>query len=760
MSRRSKETLAVQLFPFLAVLVCTMGALIFLLLVTTREIRQRVVAFAAFQEAELQEAENQKKALVIEEPEPAVPPVAPAVQIPVEIEEPVTPAVDGYELALAERERELERMRAQWRLRVSELEKELEQRRTAITQRQTRLDGTLESSALLESEIKKLEEQLGLLAGESAAAMLNKDEAERLTIEQQIAELKKRLRAAQVADATDDNDKFQVVPFDPQTGTSRRPIFLECSAAGIRFLPENILINARDMEGFTTRANPLAAGTGALVNYWSAWNQKQRNPRSEPEPYIMLIVRPDGIYSYYVAMRMLEPIRTSHGYELIDESTALKLPEVDQGAKTACQTAVDRLLEQRESIALSAVNSGAGGSVFGGTPGRRAGGLGQGFGPDGSNPSDGSTPRRATGGGFTMDDVTGGDSEVGSRSWERVENFQGRPRTKRRGGNPLSPLEETPEGYSASNQYGRNPGQGTAQQPKHTADGETVQARRPDQQPGENGQGSSEGSQPADGTTGPASTSQAYGTDNLEPDMPIGQRPGRKPGRSSSSSAEGEDGESDSGDAETTDGGSPQKQPNSRSKSQSGDPNSPSLLSDDSAAPRRFSHDPKSATRLARTGEKPNRMNSDPDKPLEPEMLAGRRWGLCEPGASIGYEREVRVDVSNDKLVIAEKHAIPIAEGETKQEVFVRFATALDAYSYEWGRPPQGFFWAPRLKFVVKPEGDARYEQINAMMTRAGMATSHEFAQSTRAVEFGRMTPKQAKQIPKTAVHPKTRGSR
>lgn len=749
MSRRSKETLAVQLFPFLAVLVCTMGALIFLLLVTTREIRQRAVAFAAYQA----DAVKQTQPLLIETPEP----VAAPIPIPVEIEEPATPAIDGYQLALAERERDLERLRAQWRTRVSQLQDELEQRRGEISQRKTRLDGTLESSAVLESEIKKLEEQLGLLAGEAAAAMINVDEAERQSLEQQIAELKKRLRAAQVADATDDGNRFQVVPFDPQTGTSRRPLFIECTAAGIRFLPENILITAQDMEGFTTRANPLAAGTGALVNYWSVWNLKQPNPRSEPEPYILLLVRPDGIYSYYVAMRMLEPIRTSHGYELIDQSTELKLPEVDQGAKTACQTAVDRLLEQRESIAMSAISSGAGGTVFGGISGRRGGGLGQGFSPEGANASDGSGSRRATGNGFTMDDVTGGESEVGSRSWERVENFQGRPRSKRRGGSPLSPLEETPETYSGSGQNGRSPGQGKAQPGQNSADGEYAQARRQDQR-NEGDRGAGDGSQTPEGQPGASSASQGYGTDHLEPDMPIGQRPGRQPGRSTADSSEGADGESSS-DGETNDGGSAQRQATGRSKS-SGDSNNPSMLSDDSAEPRRFAHDLRSGTRLARPGEKPARMNNDPDKPLEPEMLAGRRWGLCEQGASIGYEREIRVDVSHDKLVIAEKHTIPIEEGATKQDVFVQFATALDAYSYEWGRPPQGFFWSPKLKFVVKPDGDARYEQINAMMTRAGMSTSHEFANSAKAVEFGRMAPKQAKPIPKTAVYPKTRGNR
>jgi hypothetical protein len=172
----------------------------------------------------------------------------------------------------------------------------------------------------------------------------------------------------------------------------------------------------------------------------------------------------------------------------------------------------------------------------------------------------------------------------------------------------------------------------------------------------------------------------------------------------------------------------------------------------------RFSHNPRNSTRAARPGEKPSKSEEAADKPLEPEMLAGRRWGVCDVGAIIGFEREVRVDVSSDKLVIAEKHVIPVEEGDSKTEILERFATALDLYSREWGRPPQGFFWAPRLKFVVKPEGNGRYEQINAMMTRAGLATSHEFAKNSNSIQFGRVAPATTKPGPKTVVVPRSGG--
>src|SRR5437016_2340281 len=109
MSGRSKETHAVQVFPFLAVLVCTMGSLIFLLLVTTQQIRHRAIALAAYEQAqqELAAAESAPlPVLSIPIPEPELETDTPTIVIPVQPEpEPksITPPDHSYEIALAER---------------------------------------------------------------------------------------------------------------------------------------------------------------------------------------------------------------------------------------------------------------------------------------------------------------------------------------------------------------------------------------------------------------------------------------------------------------------------------------------------------------------------------------------------------------------------------------------------------------------------------------------------------------------------------
>ena len=195
MSRRSKETLAVQLFPFLAVLVCTMGSLIFVLLVTTREIRQRAIAFAEFQQSQQLEqpvVEAQSlPVLSIPAPEPKPEPV-PVESLPKRVSQPITPPDDGYDAELAQRELELNNLKSSWRTRANLLAVERDHQRKLLARRRSLVVSAQNKVVTLESEVKNLELELGRLAGETAAATEKIDENERILLEQQIALMKKK----------------------------------------------------------------------------------------------------------------------------------------------------------------------------------------------------------------------------------------------------------------------------------------------------------------------------------------------------------------------------------------------------------------------------------------------------------------------------------------------------------------------------------------------------------------------------------------
>jgi hypothetical protein len=122
-----------------------------------------------------------------------------------------------------------------------------------------------------------------------------------------------------------------------------------------------------------------------------------------------------------------------------------------------------------------------------------------------------------------------------------------------------------------------------------------------------------------------------------------------------------------------------------------------------------------------------NHLPSDRNAPTEPEQLASRHWGISEHGAAIGLEREIRIDVEPNRYVIGKKHGVPLIDTDGREDTFVKVVTVIDLQAREWGKPPQGFFWKPSVRFVIADGGDANYERIQPFFDRAGLSTSREY---------------------------------
>src|SRR5262249_52860070 len=66
-----------------------------------------------------------------------------------------------------------------------------------------------------------------------------------------------------------------------------------------------------------------------------AGKDKGKPPRNEPEgPYVLFLIRPDGIANYYKAMASLKGYQLDFGYELVDEGWTLDFPS-DTSVKNA-----------------------------------------------------------------------------------------------------------------------------------------------------------------------------------------------------------------------------------------------------------------------------------------------------------------------------------------------------------------------------------------------------------------------------------------
>jgi hypothetical protein len=148
-------------------------------------------------------------------------------------------------------------------------------------------------------------------------------------------------------------DVYTIVPVDGLTGTTRRPIVIECLEDRINLVSEGITLTSADLDGFIPPFNPLAAGVKALGGAWYA--------RDGEDPYVLLIVRPQGTVTFYVARMFLTASRVPFGYELVTADRKLNWPKSDEAVTAACRAAIDDMLRRRNEVPeMSGLAGGAG----------------------------------------------------------------------------------------------------------------------------------------------------------------------------------------------------------------------------------------------------------------------------------------------------------------------------------------------------------------------------------------------------------------
>ncbi len=380
--RRRSSTPSVTLFPFLAVLVCTKGALIFLLLVTTRRIQLQanlpVVAIESSLETTVLSPESIPAPVYpvvqsLKHLEDLLGPTLPLVDVnepdPFDVNEPILPLLAGnalednewlqaewdaeqaarrreYEAELAKRNRRQKKINDDWQQKVQKLSQELAKQETEASQLSTQgnqLQAELDSLQVKNEKTKSRldniqieQKKVGQFSQQRTTEqtrLLN--EAAELT--RQIARLEEEF--ANLAPET------EIVAYDSLTGTSRKPILIECREKEIVFAAEGVVLSAKELSGFPPEYNPLKAGAEALVKYWAKHSQ------AGEKPYILLVVRPEGTTGFYVARGLLSKMDYSFGYELIDTDTDLKWPATDSEAMIACQEAVFSTLQDRDRVA-------------------------------------------------------------------------------------------------------------------------------------------------------------------------------------------------------------------------------------------------------------------------------------------------------------------------------------------------------------------------------------------------------------------------
>lgn len=301
----------VQLFPFVAVLLCTMGALLVLLVSVARSSRTRALEDAAALQAEAR--------------------AAAAVH-----------AVENQENLEASR-RELDRIAAYQR----EID-EARRRADAILQHdRARL-------AHLEDHMRRLREQLETM--KLAAAELNSLEGSRFDDHQQaLAEVERlkrlieeaRTRIANLrAESARRAKSYAIVPFEGRSGTQRRPIYIECNQEEVVLQPEGVVFTSDDFRPPIGPGNPLVAALRAAREHFDR-NAPPNGQTRTVEPYPLIVVRPKGVEFYHLVREAIQSWDSEFGYELVEQDWELKFGSADPQLATveyeAAQLARQRL---------------------------------------------------------------------------------------------------------------------------------------------------------------------------------------------------------------------------------------------------------------------------------------------------------------------------------------------------------------------------------------------------------------------------------
>jgi hypothetical protein len=734
----------VTLFPFLAVLVCTMGALILLLLVTTRQIRNQ----AAAQAVGAMLAEESAVPLVAAD-NPEEDPSPPALSAPsedeIEPEEPASVSInrdeeererrERHRLTLSEREREQEQLNTTWRQRLARLREEQEE----LTERLNGLRARIETDS---TELDRLDAELGrideLLAGaDEQKQKLDVWEGE---LENNQQEIRGRLAEVTRQIETEKSQQrfrprpLQIVAFDPSTGTERKPILIECRSDSLVFASEGVPITAVELSGFTPDYNPLKAGTDALVEYWD--RQERLDPGRSAKPYVLLVVRPGGTVGFYVARKMLEKLDHDFGYELVGPNDDIEWPERDPEAARVCREAVDRMLSERERLManlggsryplagtlrfagrdgefhLQEVdelrNTDAEGLYLGGkkwVPPKRGGGSAgmghadsgtDGFGAD----ANGREETRGRGDARGQPGVSRSYVDVQPGSDGEETPFRGgrRYEEQRRSHPPLDspevhPLLSPPGRSGLTESPGMNRETGSPRlQPAPESGG--IEGSRPDSfHPDSSHPGSSH----ADSSfrTNRNGMRSDESRRILNPSSPTGQRSASEPTSSN------EPGDAD--DLSRPDWSSTNRPPSTQPSSSGGEDSNGADRPPQQLRPARSSatgqQSPSSGT-FGRRSE-----NDDP----------ARRWNDANRNGVIGIEREVTVHVWADRVNVGDERELEISPDLTREELQQQFAIALRGQVRDWGTAPESFFWRPALKFVIHPGGNRHYSRLNQL---------------------------------------------
>jgi hypothetical protein len=308
-----------SLFPFLAVLLCTMGALIVVLVGVSRMSRDQA-----------REQVARKRSEATSQPAPA-----------------------------ASRHTQLENVR-QYLARLEQIRAEAGRR---LSNDQVQLRD-------LEDHMRRLQDEAASVGAAAAEldALQQQHHDDREQAQREVARLDRLI--AETRQSIDELEKestsrprsYAIVPYTGPHGTHRPPIYLECRRDAVILQPEGIRLTKDDFRPPIGPGNPLAAALRAARAHFARL-YPDAEIGSEHDPYPLILIRPEGVAAYYIVREAIESWDSDFGYEMIGGDWDLAFPPPDPELATAESQAIElarlrmRMLAEAAPRAYSTVDA-------------------------------------------------------------------------------------------------------------------------------------------------------------------------------------------------------------------------------------------------------------------------------------------------------------------------------------------------------------------------------------------------------------------
>jgi hypothetical protein len=297
----------ISLFPFIGILLCTMAALLVILIAVSRSARDTATRQVADrrQPATTQDGDSRRK----------------------------FNKLHAYVNKLKQVESDAQRTLREDQLRLSHVEDHIR-----------RLQEKLRSAQMASAELEALEEEHydDRQQAEREVRRLRQLIAES---EQSIASLKEQ--------AGKGKRSYALMPYEGPNGTFRRPIYVECVQNALILQPEGVEINRDQLRPPYGPGNPLAAALRAAREHLIRLYPNEGQSR-DLEPYPLLLVRPEGLLMYNRARKAIEGGDFDFGYELVETDWKLKYPAPDPALAVIEQQAIKYACARQEVLAAAA----------------------------------------------------------------------------------------------------------------------------------------------------------------------------------------------------------------------------------------------------------------------------------------------------------------------------------------------------------------------------------------------------------------------